>query len=444
MEKINIAELLKDCPQGMELDCTMFRNLEFDRIEEYDGKCVIICRVKTGIGYNIHTFTEQGCYSEHKYAKCVIFPKGKTTWEGFQRPFKDGDVLAFDDNIIVIFKDFYNKKTFHSYCHIEDGVFSISKVDCPDWWNGEGFKPATKEQRAFLFQKMKEAGYGWNSETKTLERLIVPKFKVGDWVTDGISKCQVHFIDDTQYWYSENCILGSIESVDKQYHLWTIKDAKDGDVIFYDYGWTCIFKCIHGIWYSSYCFTTYDGEFHTGCVRHAVDSTINGNVHPATKEQCNLLFQKIKEAGYEWNAETRTLERLIKPEFKVGDVIQDIDSYKVKITEVNIEDECYGYESVISKGIGGIGFNEQDNWKLVPNKFDINTLKPLQPVLVRNTNGQAWTVDLFSHKIDTNKRLQISFVCVGHCPNQCIPYEGNEHLLGTTNDCDEFYKTWEE
>lgn len=26
---------------------------------------------------------------------------------------------------------------------------------------------------------------------------------------------------------------------------------------------------------------------------------------------------------------------------------------------------------------------------------------------------------------------------------QCIPYEDNEHLLGTTNDCDEYYKTWE-
>ena len=25
---------------------------------------------------------------------------------------------------------------------------------------------------------------------------------------------------------------------------------------------------------------------------------------------------------------------------------------------------------------------------------------------------------------------------------QCIPYKGNEHLLGTTNDCDEFYKNW--
>ena len=25
---------------------------------------------------------------------------------------------------------------------------------------------------------------------------------------------------------------------------------------------------------------------------------------------------------------------------------------------------------------------------------------------------------------------------------QCIPYKGNEHLSGTTNDCDDFYKTW--
>ena len=91
---------------------------------------------------------------------------------------------------------------------------------------------------------------------------------------------------------------------------WTIQDAKDGDVIFYDDGWTCIFKCIHGIWYSSYCFIDSEGEFHTGYERHAVDSTINGNAHPATKEQCNLLFQKIKEAGYKWNPKNKTLERL--------------------------------------------------------------------------------------------------------------------------------------
>ena len=27
--------------------------------------------------------------------------------------------------------------------------------------------------------------------------------------------------------------------------------------------------------------------------------------------------------------------------------------------------------------------------------------------------------------------------------SQCIPYEGNEHLVGKTDDCDEYYKTWE-
>ena len=72
---------------------------------------------------------------------------------------KEGDVLAFDDNTIVIFKDLYNSTTFHSYCHIEDGIFSISKDEMPGWWEGKGFVPATKEQCDLLFQKMKEAGY---------------------------------------------------------------------------------------------------------------------------------------------------------------------------------------------------------------------------------------------------------------------------------------------
>lgn len=26
--------------------------------------------------------------------------------------------------------------------------------------------------------------------------------------------------------------------------------------------------------------------------------------------------------------------------------------------------------------------------------------------------------------------------------SQCLPYEGNEHLLNTADYCDEFYKTW--
>ena len=90
---------------------------------------------------------------------------------------------------------------------------------------------------------------------------------------------------------------------------WTIQDAKDGDVIFYDEGWICIFKCIHGIWYSSYCFITDDGEFHTGYERHAVDSTIHGNAHPATKEQRDVLIKAINDVGYEWDVEKKELKK---------------------------------------------------------------------------------------------------------------------------------------
>jgi hypothetical protein len=36
------------------------------------------------------------------------------------------------------------------------------------------------------------------------------------------------------------------------------------------------------------------------------------------------------------------------------------------------------------------------------------------------------------------------FYGCGMCCNQCIPYEGNEHLINTTNDCDNFFRVWEE
>ena len=84
---------------------------------------------------------------------------------------KDGDILAFNDNIIVKFKDLYNATTFHSYCHIEDGTFDVSTDKLPDWWEGEGFHPATKEQRNKLEKAMTNAGYKWDEEKKELKNL---------------------------------------------------------------------------------------------------------------------------------------------------------------------------------------------------------------------------------------------------------------------------------
>lgn len=55
-------------------------------------------------------------------------------------------------------------------------------------------------------------------------------------------------------------------------------------------------------------------------------------------------------------------------------------------------------------------------------------LKPFDKVLCRDDNDTPWKVGLFSH-IDGKM-----FQCVGSIYRQCIPYEGNEHLLGTTKN----------
>ena len=56
-------------------------------------------------------------------------------------------------------------------------------------------------------------------------------------------------------------------------------------------------------------------------------------------------------------------------------------------------------------------------------------LKPFDKVLVRDFGSQAWQVSLFGYK-DSD-----SYYCCNGCGwNQCIPYIGNESLLGTTKD----------
>lgn len=299
MEKINIAELLKDCPYGMELDCTMYDN-------------VFLVGVVCGADYPIEIKTKNGFYTRlTKYgqyvilddAKCVIFPKGKTTWEGFVPPyeFKDGDILATDLGSVFFLNTRLNTdECYACYVGIGGGPFHICEP----------------------------------------------------------------------FGYKECCRL-------------------------------------------------------------------------ATEEEKQQLIDAIKANGYKWNAETKTLEKLIELKFKVGDTIQDVDGYKVEIAKVDIDEECYEYISTIAKGIGHIPFAFQDDWELVPDKFDITTLVPFESrVLVRDINTEKWKSNFWGF-YDVDHAMNHPHECCGNTYRQCIPYEGNEHLLGKTDDCEEFYKTWE-
>lgn len=295
--KINIAELLKDCPKGMELDCTVFGTKVIYQKIYKTAPYPIVVQTEHGFEFRL---TQYGQIHNIIGAKCVIFPKGKTTWEGFVPPckFKDGDIISYSLGTCIFKGEGRIKGTVNFYCGISDAYFHVKddKLD-PDGHYGDivDFRLATEEEKQKLFDAIKENGYKWNSETKTLEKLIEPKFELGD------------------------------------------------------------------------------------SIRMKGTSAI-------------YVVTEIREGCY---------------------ILDDKDIY--------------------------LTFKTQDDWELVPNKFDITTLKPFDKVLVRGDIGQKWTINFFGF-IDNYKKFP--FECLGRSVTQCIPYEGNEHLLGTNNECNEYYKTW--
>ena len=74
-------------------------------------------------------------------------------------------------------------------------------------------------------------------------------------------------------------------------------------------------------------------------------------------------------------------------------------------------------------------------------RFDPKTLKPFDKVLVRDEDNH-WTAALFSHIAEG---VTGRVCCFAFRWEQCIPYnEETKHLIGTTDDCSDFYKWWEE
>lgn len=74
-------------------------------------------------------------------------------------------------------------------------------------------------------------------------------------------------------------------------------------------------------------------------------------------------------------------------------------------------------------------------------KFDINTLKPFDKVLVKDTDDSHWKAGLYSNYVSNN--VEFPYECVGNFYTYCIPYnDETKHLIGKISDCPEYYKTW--
>ena len=74
-------------------------------------------------------------------------------------------------------------------------------------------------------------------------------------------------------------------------------------------------------------------------------------------------------------------------------------------------------------------------------KFDSNTLKPFDKILVRDDESWEWKANFYSHKIEG----AFPFKCVSGAYIFCIPYnDETKHLVGTKDEAPEFYRYWED
>lgn len=75
-------------------------------------------------------------------------------------------------------------------------------------------------------------------------------------------------------------------------------------------------------------------------------------------------------------------------------------------------------------------------------KFDPNTFQPYDKVLARGIDD-SWKALTFSHK--SRESYYAPWCCDGFFYDYCIPYnDDTKHLVGTKDDCPEYYKWWEE
>lgn len=151
-----------------------------------------------------------------------------------------------------------------------------------------------------------------NQGLQTPADKVGPEFKVGDWVVCKNGSHRVFQVIERSWPNAKYRdikgaeIFLNVATLDKQYHLWTIQDAKDGDVLTTE-DWVFIFKKMNTNGKPT-CYCHYDTELGFRIDTNSYIAT-GSEIYPATKEQHDLLFQKMHDAGYEWDADKKELKK---------------------------------------------------------------------------------------------------------------------------------------
>lgn len=310
--KINIAEILKDKPQGTKLYSRICGAVELKKIIDVRKKKSIV--VKELNSNNQHRFWHNGNF--FRAGQCVLQPsENMADWSKFL--WKKGDVLQNNDyNTQVIFdrftSDTYEMIRCKYWLKVDNGIerFVIeTNVLTKDY-----FKVSEELSQCYINKIENRCGGKLNLETLEIEKKL--EFKDGDIVVYGksVAICRKIYKHTLSFYVTLNEMVG---------------------LLFAD----------------------------------EVESSEEYRF--ATEEEKQQLFDALAKKGKAWDAEKKQIVDL-KPKVE---------------------------------------------------------LKPFDKVLVRDFSRDKWSISFFSFKKED------CYVCINHCSwNQCIPYIGNESLLGTTNN----------
>ena len=169
-----------------------------------------------------------------------------------------------------------------------------------------------------------------------------PKFKQGDWIIfNGLTLCVKRVVKGFYIATSKDGITNGYDwSIDNVARLWSIKDAKNGDVLVLN---NEVFIYAHRKqMYSiavAHCFVDsasgfhFDGEF---------GYTEKGNsICPATKEQRDTLMKAMTDAGYTFDFEKKELKKIEKNHAEWSEEDEKYFKSIAQALSVLLVDPCY-------------------------------------------------------------------------------------------------------
>ena len=252
-----------------------------------------------------------------------------------------------------------------------------------------------------------------------LENKVEPKFHEGDWLCENEPNNYARFIQileivnvqgKERYRISRDIHndedIVEFDFVEKYYHKFGIKDAKDGDVLMWDNGrYIILFKKIKDniVAYCSY--NTHSKHFGF-CSSYDTRFDCILNFRPATKEQRDTLMKAMKEAGFTFDFEKKELKK-----------IEPTDKYEgLTDFEKALADICVGW---IGEELGWKQYIKDNADVLL--KIAIKKFNSVQDVAFEQNT--TWSEE---DKITLNGILS----CVKHCQDEDTEaqYNGNHNV----------------